>query len=215
MNLSDLLQQADLVPHKVVKYDSCVNLNLSKDNQDLAKVDLNDEKAFTDYIFGQLKDGEVGVGGYAEVRSLYSRSDLFEGEEPRTVHLGIDVWSAAGTPIYVPLASKVHSYANRNIHGDYGPVIILEHVVDETVFHSLYGHMSKTSLDDIYVGKTFEPGELLGTMGSYAENYHWPPHLHFQLIVDMQGFEGDYPGVVKASELPYYLLNCPSPEIFV
>jgi hypothetical protein len=42
-------------------------------------------------------------------------------------------------------------------------------------------------------------------------NGNWPPHLHFQLIRDMQGKRGDYPGVVRADELAFYRDNCPDP----
>jgi hypothetical protein len=43
------------------------------------------------------------------------------------------------------------------------------------------------------------------------ENGHWPPHLHFQLIIDMGKAKGDYPGVCKYSEREKYLDNCPDP----
>jgi hypothetical protein len=44
------------------------------------------------------------------------------------------------------------------------------------------------------------------------ENGNWPPHLHFQLIRDMQGWKGDYPGVAKFSERQQWLDNCPDPD---
>ena len=45
-----------------------------------------------------VKPGEaIRFGGYGEDRALYTQT-LFapEGEEPRTVHLGIDVFAPAG-----------------------------------------------------------------------------------------------------------------------
>ncbi len=217
MNLTELIKSSGIEPHKVVKFDDHVNLDLSKDNEALSLVDLNDEQAFTDFVFNELKSGGslVGVGGYGENRSLYSRSDLFEGEEPRSVHLGIDVWSLAGTEVFVPIDGQVHSFANRNVHGDYGPVIILRHKVDNVIFHTLYGHLSTDSLEGLYEGKRFESGTVLARMGKYEENFHWPPHLHFQVIIDLQDCRGDYPGVCKVSEKEFYLSNCPDPSIFV
>jgi hypothetical protein len=50
-------------------------------------------------------------------------------------------------------------------------------------------------------------------LGTFEENGGWPPHLHFQIIRDMEGFLGDYPGVAKKSELDHYQNNCPDPMI--
>jgi len=58
----------------------------------------------------------------------------------------------------------------------------------------------------------FKAGGRIGSFGTYAENYHWPPHLHFQIIKDMQAYKGDYPGVCKKSEQVFYLNNCPDPS---
>ena len=217
MDIAALIKEKGVKTHPVVKFDDYLVLDLSKDNRALQTMDLNNEHSFSSFIFNQLKanNNEVGIGGYGEERALYSRSNLFEGEEARTVHLGIDIWSKAGTPVYCPLDGIVHSFANRAVHGDYGPVIILTHQVQGFIFHSLYGHLSTASLEGLEVGKAFRAGQQLATMGQYKENFHWPPHLHFQLIVDMEEYNGDYPGVCKRSEREQFLVNCPDPSVFI
>jgi len=105
----------------------------------------------------------------------------------------------------------VHSFANRKVRGDYGPVIILRHELDGVEFHSLYGHLAEASLAGLRVGKAVRAGELLARIGPRSVNGNWAPHLHFQLIRDMQGHSGDYPGVVRADELDFFRLNCPDP----
>jgi hypothetical protein len=47
------------------------------------------------------------------------------------------------------------------------------------------------------------------------ENGNWPSHLHVQLIIDMEGWEGDYPGVCKFSEKERWLANCPDPDLML
>jgi len=217
MDLKSLVEKSNIEVHQVVKFDDYLPLDLSKNNTLLSDIDLNSETDFTDFVFNQINKAgkQVGIGGYAEERSLYSRSDLFEGEEARTIHLGIDIWAIAGTQVFAPLDGKVHSFANRKIHGDYGPVIILEHEFDNVSFHTLFGHLSSSSLEGLQVGKEFVAGEVLGSMGEYNENFHWPPHLHFQVIQDMQGAKGDYPGVAIASQGTYSLNNCPDPSILI
>ena len=215
MDLNILLEEAQIQPRQVVQFDigKATKLDLSKNNQELHQVDLNDANAFCDFINQEVaKQGaSVGWGGYGEERGLYSRSELFEEEEPRTIHLGIDIWAEAGTQVYCPIDAEVQSFANRRVHGDYGPVIILKHEVQGTVFHTLYGHLSQESLEGLAVGQPIEQGKAFASYGKYEENFHWPPHLHFQVIVDLQGNEGDYPGVCRASEKAWYLSNCPDP----
>lgn len=190
--------------------------DLSENNHELSGIDLNDQKAFTDYIFNTLKsnDAEFGIGKYNEDRLIYKRSDLFSGAEPRSLHLGIDIWAPAGTPVIAPLDGTIHSFADNANHGDYGPTIILKHLTEDKAFHTLYGHLSKSSLSGLYEGKQIERGLDFAEFGTYEENVHWPPHLHFQVIIDMGDYFGDYPGVCKPSEKEQWLTNSPDPGVF-
>ena len=43
----------------------------------------------------------------------------------------------------------------------------------------------------------------------------WAPHLHLQLMFDMQGKTGDYPGVCRFSEKDLYLKNIPNPQLIL
>jgi murein DD-endopeptidase MepM/ murein hydrolase activator NlpD len=148
-----------------------------------------------------------------EHRAIYDESGLFEAETTRrNIHLGLDFWTAAGTTVFAPLAGTVHSFQDNAHFKDYGPTIILQHTLQGQVFHTLYGHLSRPSLAGLSIGQAVACGDRLGTLGDSHENGEWPPHLHFQLILDMQGKTGDYPGVCAAADLPFYRLNCPDPS---
>lgn len=167
-----------------------------------------------DYIWAQIRaaGADFAVGGYNEERSVYQQSSVFDTENgSRSIHLGIDIWLPAQTPIFAPLSGKVHSFANNAATGDYGGTIILEHELENTVFYTLYGHLSLDSLQNLYEGKVFEKGELLCRLGEPAENGGWVAHLHFQIIADMRGKKGDFIGVAPKSERDYYLALCPNP----
>jgi murein DD-endopeptidase MepM/ murein hydrolase activator NlpD len=157
----------------------------------------------------------AGVGGYLENRSLYRDTELFQGDEERCIHIGVDVFVPAATAVYTPLDGEVQSFANRQLSGDYGPVIILRHRLDDFEFHTLYGHLSEASLDGLVDGQIFSAGEKLAEIGPRPVNGNWPPHLHFQLIRDMQGHRGDYPGVVRPAELDFFRQNCPDPSVLI
>lgn len=176
-----------------------------------------DEAALDAAIVQKLESaGAVaGVGGYLENRSVYSDTELFQGDEERCIHIGVDVFMPSGTRVLAPLDGEVHSFANRQVSGDYGPVIILRHRLGEVEFHSLYGHLSETSLLGLDQGRSFQAGEKVAEIGPRPVNGNWPPHLHFQLIHDMQGMRGDYPGVVRPAELEYFTQNCPDPSALI
>jgi murein DD-endopeptidase MepM/ murein hydrolase activator NlpD len=153
----------------------------------------------------------AGIGGYLENRSVYKDTELFRGDAERSIHIGVDVFMSAGTALYVPFDGEVHSFANRQVHGDYGPVIILRHELENRVFHTLYGHLSEASLDGLSDGKPLRAGEKLAEIGARPRNGNWVSHLHFQLVDEMGDYRGDYPGVVRPGELEFYRVNCPDP----
>jgi peptidoglycan LD-endopeptidase LytH len=173
--------------------------------------------------WGRLEDPELHpgaaprAGGYGEDRRTYT-SPLFAsaGAEPRTVHLGLDLFAAAGTPVFAPLAGHIHSFADNARLGDYGPTLILEHApAPHLRFHTLYGHLDRASLSGWRLGAEVQAGQRLGAMGERAENGDWPSHLHIQVIVDIGDHVGDYPGVCRRSERAHWLAICPDPTPFL
>lgn len=190
----------------------------SAENKDLNQIDLKDTASYEKYSqqFRREAGAHAAVGGYLEVRVIYEPKALFKKEEePRNIHLGIDVSTDAGVGIFAPLDGTIHSFANNDFEGDYGPCIILQHKIDGAIFHTLYGHLSLDSLNGLWVGRKFKKGEYLARIGNFPANGDWPPHLHFQLVIDMQDKNGDYPGVCTSSTLPYYQSNCPDPNLIL
>lgn len=99
---------------------------------------------------------------------------------------------------------------------DYGPTIILEHKISkELAFYALYGHLTKDSLANMREGKTVKKGDVVGRVGSIAENGGWPPHLHFQIITDLLGKRGDFIVVGPPSQRDLWLSLCPDPNLIL
>lgn len=203
----------DPFKNKIIKFD------MTSANPDLTEEIISDLEAYSHYINQHLSEAGAlyGIGGYGEHRTVYGRSKLFDGgegsQEPRRLHLGLDIWGNAGTPIFAPLDSVVHSFAFNDRFGDYGATIILSHELDGDLFYSLYGHLSIADLEPITTGMRISKGSSFAHMGLPHENGHWPPHLHFQLIVEIGDAKGDYPGVCKYSEREKYLSNSPDPDM--
>lgn len=186
-------------------------------NRELAQIDLADTEAFSRYIFDVLEreGSRIGLGKHAEERTIYARSGLFDGEEARTVHLGIDLWARSATPVLAAYEGRVHSTADNARFGDYGPTVILEHRIEGEGFYTLYGHLNRASLQGIAVGDRIEAGEMIARIGEAEVNGNWPPHLHFMIIRDLEGRRGDFPGVCAPSEREHYLSLCPDPAPFL
>jgi murein DD-endopeptidase MepM/ murein hydrolase activator NlpD len=189
-------------------------LDLGIQNTGLKKVDLSDTSAFGHFVDSLRKPSRIGIGGYDENRMMYQRSLVFgDPTQSRSIHLGVDLWGEAYTQVYTPLSGKVHSFNFNDNFGDYGATIILEHKLEEVVFFSLYGHLSLASIRDLEPEQVFEAGQPLCQFGEPEENGHWPPHLHFQLMTDMMGMTGDFPGVASIADRDLYLTICPDPNL--
>jgi peptidoglycan LD-endopeptidase LytH len=201
--------------------DKLLALDFTDANKELTEEMLNDTGRFSKYIQQKLETAHAryGIGGYAEHRTVYTRSRVFdagkEGEEPRRLHLGIDIWGKPYTAVMSPLNGIVHSFAFNNRFGDYGATIIISHALNEIHFYTLYGHLSLSSIKNVQEGDRISKGDVFAEFGIPSENGQWPPHLHFQVIADLQGWKGDYPGVCKYSERDQYLNNCPDPDLIL
>jgi murein DD-endopeptidase MepM/ murein hydrolase activator NlpD len=208
--------------HPVVSFNPqhqrMVKMDFTEANTALTAAVIEDTGRFSAFVSNLLsgQNAEFGIGGYAENRTVYSRSRVFDGEPgsmPRRLHLGIDIWGKAGTAVFAPFKGKVHSFAFNNRLGDYGATIILQHTLGPKQFYSLFGHLSLRDIESLEEGRVIEAGQLFAHFGAPNENGHWPPHLHFQLILDMEGKKGDYPGVCSLSDQDHYLQNCPDPDL--
>ena len=163
-------------------------------------------------------DTEVTVGRYDEVRLIYTDKAFTAScptEDRRTVHLGMDLFVAAQTPVHAPLAGVVHALADRTRAQDYGPVIVLRHEVNDLVFYTLYGHLSRESLQDLELGQSIESGQAFATVGTRSVNGDWPTHLHLQVITDLLDLDDAFPGVCRASQRAVWTSFCPDPNLLI
>ncbi|WNJ17080.1 aminotransferase class III-fold pyridoxal phosphate-dependent enzyme [Pontibacter sp. G13] len=166
--------------------------------------------------FLRERKAKGAIGRYDETRSIYTADHyLVDGNEGpiwRSVHLGLDIFLPAETLVMAPLAGVVHSVKDNAGHRDYGPTIILRHEQEGVVFYTLYGHLSKKTLTHLKPGHLVQRGDTIGWLGALPENGHWPPHLHFQIMLDDLGGDGDFPGVCFPHHRNVWTSLCPNPQ---
>ena len=178
--------------------------------------------ALTEAISRKMREASVrvAVGRYGEARPLYPGAHFGKSSNPtderRTIHLGLDLFAEAGSAVYAPLEGAVHLLANNAAEGDYGPLVVLRHATDEgTEFFTLYGHLTAKTLQILHLGQTISRGEKFAEIGAAPQNGNWPPHLHFQIILDLLDLDRDFPGVAYASQGEVWKSLSPDPNLLL
>ena len=196
-------------------------LDLSVGSPLLIGPDTDDTPAFTRRIFGEMRrrGATFAVGRYREPRGFYL-TDAFSGRaseipERRTVHMGIDLFDEPGAVVRAPLDGVVRSVRDNASRLDYGPTVILEHATPDGPFWTLYGHLERASVADLVAWTAVEAGEAFARVGPYPENGDWPPHLHFQIVTDLLGNDGDFPGVAVPREMEVWSSISPDPNLLL
>lgn len=223
-DFSDFLNSISKEPLSIIDKDislkKYISIDLSRSNKSLEKIDIASSLAFEQFVNSYLNEHnkKVAYGGYLEERNLYNRSKHFNDSgtsHNRNIHLGVDLWCDIGTQVLSVLDGEIHSFKNNDEIANYGPTIILKHSVHDVEFYSLYGHLNIESLDGVKVGQKVRKGQHIAALGERAVNGDYAPHLHFQLIRNLQDYVGDYPGVSSKKDLDFYKYNCPDPNLLL
>ena len=157
------------------------------------------------------------AGGYLEPRPIYT-TDVYKAQSNngnifRTVHLGIDFWLPALTPVHSLFDATVQIAINDAGDKEYGGLLVLKHVVKELTFYTLYGHQSVSSISKWKKGDKIRKGEKISELGFPQENGNWASHLHFQVMLDMLGNEHEFPGVTYPDQIDIWERICPDPNL--
>lgn len=147
-------------------------------------------------ITAQLRDG-FGLGRYGEARLMYSKTD--SADEPRTVHLGVDVFAPPGTPVRASLEGDVVRLTPESL--------TLRH----DGFFTHYARIAPAA--GLCVGQRVQAGQTVGAIATQdADAAPLPPHLHFQ--VACADFP-DLPALIPSSERPVWQSICPDPNLIL
>jgi murein DD-endopeptidase MepM/ murein hydrolase activator NlpD len=220
MKLSSLLRKHTTDFHSVIpselQHGPAYVFDLTAASSDFSSEQFNDIEELMNHSNALLSKNKavIGIGPYAEKRSIYQRDELFTADA-RDIHLGIDLTVTPGTLVYSPTDAILHSVKNNGRAGDYGPVVILQHQIMDCIFYTLYGHLGAECLSSLHAGQVIKRGEAFATVGKHTENGGWPPHLHFQVIQCVGDAQGDFPGVTNAENQSRDLANCPDPNLIL
>ena len=129
----------------------------------------------------------------------YGEERVYNGV-PFEYHWGIDVMCEPGTQIYavdsgvIIKVNSIDDLSDKFTEQKYGNnLIVLNKYEDQEVF-TLYGHLG--CIRGFTKGQKVAKCEQIGVVGKAftVENGGWPPHLHLQMGLSMQGLN-PYGGV--------------------
>lgn len=174
------------------------------------------DRAFDAWFTAQGVD--YGLGPYGEKRSVYRAAQFADAasEERRMIHMGIDVFAPAGTPVHAPLSGTVVSVVYNADPLDYGHTLILRHEAGGVRFYTLYGHLGASLPRLCQPGQQVAAGQVIAHLGDWPENGGWAPHLHFQIMTDLLGqTSGNFFGVAHESLWDVWQQICPDPNLIL
>ena len=156
------------------------------------------------------------AGGYLEPRPLYT-STAYDtignyGKESRAIHLGIDFWLPAKTPVHSLFDGEVVVAINNIGDKEYGGFVILKHRTDTLEFFSLYGHLIPNTILQYKIGDRIQKGQKIAELGDRSVNGNWAPHLHFQIMLSVLDYKNDFPGVACIHQIDVWKSICIDPN---
>ena len=149
---------------------------------------IGDPGAATPLLDAAEAVGCMAVGRWGEGRLVDTVLD--SRHEPATVHLGVDLFAPAGTPVHAPVGGRVRLV-------DHGVVIA---GVDDLRLIGLAPAVEE--------GREIAPGTPVGTVAATGPD-GLPPHVHVQRVV-VQGL--DAPTRSVPSDASAWLRLCPEPS---
>ncbi|WP_051294337.1 peptidoglycan DD-metalloendopeptidase family protein [Gemmobacter nectariphilus] len=176
--------------------------------------------AYSDPAFDswfEATGASYGLGAYGEKRSVYASAQFADTASPerRTIHMGIDIFAPAMSPLYAPLPGVVRLVHYNADPLDYGHTLILEHEVGSLPLFTLYGHLAGTLPSLLQPGDRVAAGAPIAHLGHWHENGGWAPHVHFQIMTDMLDQTTNFFGVAHESLWDVWQAICPDPDLIL
>ncbi|MHA1910779.1 MAG: aminotransferase class III-fold pyridoxal phosphate-dependent enzyme [Candidatus Kariarchaeaceae archaeon] len=150
-----------------------------------------------DYLISMIsekinsEDRQTAIGLYRENRLLWNSKETLSqsniGQEPNSVHLGMDLFAEPKTVVRAPLDGEVIFCGISSTIAGERPTIVLEHKIggiNDPTFYTVYACLYNETMA-IEIGQKVQAGDKIGEIGTLEENGGTPPHLHFQICLDV------------------------------
>ncbi len=160
-------------------------------------------------------------GGWMENRTRLLSDVKYLRKNKTFLHLGIDLSFDAGTCIFaIGDGPIVHIGTDSPLKGGWGG-----HVLQMIKFKGkphllIYCHLGFIQEKDRL--RTISKGDFIGLVGNKNENGGWGPHLHLQLVSDVDHvinwahfMDKEIDGYGKVKDIAYWAKRCPDPTSLI
>lgn len=160
-------------------------------------------------------------GGWMENRTKLLSDVKYLRKNKTFLHLGIDLSFDAGTMVFsIAEGPIVHIGTDSPLKGGWGG-----HVLQMIKFQGkphllIYCHLGFIQEKDRL--RTISKGDFLGLVGNKSENGGWGPHLHLQLVSDVDHvinwahfMDKEIDGYGKVKDISYWAKRCPDPTSLI
>lgn len=191
--------------------------DLSIGTSEFAGIEWEDRKAIANHLVKRIKtaNAKAGITRYNEARLFFNSKKYSvpndEYEAYRNVHLGMDIILEEGSKALAVLDGTVHHIIQNDPEKDLKNAVVLRHEPTEGIcFFTIYGNI-KT---DLQIGEKIDKNEVIGQL-VFLNN--WAPHLHFQLALDLVGFDKNFPVATAAEKATadFWKLVSPNPNLLL
>lgn len=165
-------------------------------------------------------DNPLGIGRYDEARFTSAAHGCIghqsEGGGAECVHMGLDIFAAAGANVRACLDGVVHRVATVVEGGEADTTVILRHECgDSGPLFTVYRHLSSEGILSLTAGQRIDGGEVIGKIPCVDADRRTPTHLHFQLAVDLLEKNEDFPSMVPAAYREIWKALSPDPNLIL
>lgn len=188
--------------------------DFTSENPQTLSYDPSAFQPFQDAVYGELEGSgkQWGIGRYLEERGNVLRHYPQMITEGRIYHMGLDVTSLPGTPLFAPLDGEVFMIGKEQGIGNYGGFVVLKHRIGEDTFYSLYGHLCSRHI--VQEGQKIAAGERFAVIGDGSDSGGWFTHTHVQVITEEAHQRGRmFHGYASAKDIPTIESLFPSPYV--
>lgn len=172
MNIENkLLEMQEMLDKKGIKKDLAVGGEfIPADRLSISYVDYMQKDI--DDLFDTMKNLPVGSPLDGRINSGFGyRKDPFRSSIG--FHSGVDIDAKFGDPVVATADGVVKK---TGWQGSYGKTVVLQH---EEGFETIYGHLSKISMEE---GQKVKVGEVIGKAGNTGRSTG--THLHYEVVKD-------------------------------
>ena len=163
-----------------------VFISLANDSQVYKRIDIKNQVQLQEYADELMSQNQTNwaISEFGENRKfMFTQLGHHQMvQQNRFIHLGLDIWVPVNTIVHAPLAGKIVISEYESGEGNYGGLVVIEHIIQDQKIYSVYGHLNKDHLPK--AGTNLNAGQQFAKIGEMNSNGGYFYHIHLQVLTE-------------------------------